>query len=56
MWGTRQTVFKTFSQVTSDGLGLNDKPDYFGIKAIATVLKKDTAVYMVNETKENVED
>ena len=53
--GARQTVYKTFSQVITEGLGLGDKPDYFGVKAMATVIKKDTAVYMVNE-KEKLTD
>ncbi len=46
--GNRQTAFKTFSQIISEGLGLSDKPDYFNIKALNTFIKKDTAVYMVN--------
>ncbi len=49
--GNRQMAFKTFSQMISEGLGLNDKPDYFSIKAMATLIKKDTAVYMVNKKK-----
>ncbi len=38
---------KTLSQIISEGLGLGDKPDYFSVKAITTLIKKDTAVYMV---------
>jgi hypothetical protein len=49
--GNRQTAFKTFSQVISEGLGLGDKPDYVNVKAMSTVIKKDTAVYMVNRKK-----
>jgi hypothetical protein len=41
---------KTFSQVIAEGLGLNDKPDYFNVKAMSTMIKKDTAVYMVTMT------
>ncbi len=52
--GTRQTAFKTLSQVISEGLGLGDKPDYVSIKAMATLLKKENAVYMVNSKKENI--
>ena len=48
----RQTPFKTFSQIISEGLGLGDKPDYVSVKAMATVMKKETAVYMVNITRE----
>lgn len=40
---------KTLSQIVTDGLGLNDKPDYFSVKAMATVIKKDSAVYMVRK-------
>ncbi|CAF3669774.1 unnamed protein product [Rotaria sp. Silwood1] len=45
--GNQQAPFKTFSQITAEGLGLNDKPDYINVKAIITVIKKDTAVYMM---------
>ena len=41
---------KTLSQIISEGLGLGDKPDYVSVKAMTTVLKKDTAVYMVSPT------
>lgn len=41
---------KTLSQIISEGLGLGDKPDYVSVKAMTTVIKKDTAVYMVSET------
>lgn len=44
----RQTAMKTLSQIISEGLGLGDKPDYVSVKAMSTVMKKDTAVYMVN--------
>jgi hypothetical protein len=47
--GNRQTPFKTLSQIISEGLGLGDKPDYINVKAISTLIKKDTAVYMVNK-------
>jgi replication factor A1 len=51
--GNRQTAFKTFSQIIAEGLGLGDKPDYVNVKAMSTVIKKDTAVYMVNRNVEN---
>jgi hypothetical protein len=38
---------KTLSQIITDGIGLGDKPDYVSVKAMTTVIKKDTAVYMV---------
>ncbi len=38
---------KTLSQIISEGLGLNDKPDYVSVKAMTTIIKKDTIVYMV---------
>jgi replication factor A1 len=47
--GNRQNPFKTFSQIISEGLGLGDKPDYVNVKAMTTIIKKDTAVYMVNK-------
>jgi len=43
----RQTAMKTFSQIVAEGLGLGDKPDYVSVKAMTTVIKKDTAVYMM---------
>jgi len=49
--GTRQNPFKTLGQIISEGLGLNDKPDYVNVKAISTLIKKDTAVYMVKKEK-----
>ncbi|UJR08912.1 hypothetical protein I4U23_013166 [Adineta vaga] len=45
--GNRQTPFKTFSQIITEGLGLSDKPDYINVKALATIIKKDSAVYMM---------
>jgi hypothetical protein len=54
--GNRQTAFKTFSQVISESLGLGDKPDYVNVKAMSTVIKKDTAVYMVNRKKKRNKD
>lgn len=48
----RQTPFKTLSQIISEGLGLGDKPDYVSVKGMATLVKKDTAVYMVNTMRE----
>lgn len=54
--GTRQTAFKTLSQVISEGLGLGDKPDYVSIKAMATLLKKENAVYMVNSKKKKIQN
>ncbi|UJR37326.1 hypothetical protein I4U23_030034 [Adineta vaga] len=45
--GNRQTPMKTLSQIISEGLGLGDKPDYVSVKAINTLIKKDTAVYMM---------
>ena len=44
---TRQTPFKTLAQIISEGLGLGDKPDYVSVKAMSTVIKKDSAVYMM---------
>jgi hypothetical protein len=38
---------KTLSQISSEGLGLSDKPDYISVKAMITSIKKDTVVYMV---------
>ena len=38
---------KTFSQIIAEGIGLGDKPDYVSVKALTTLIKKDTAVYMV---------
>jgi len=40
---------KTLSQIISEGLGLGDKPDYVSVKAMSTLIKKDTAVYMVKK-------
>ncbi|CAF4765905.1 unnamed protein product [Rotaria sp. Silwood1] len=45
--GNRQTVIKTLSQIVAEGLGLGDKPDYVSVKAITTIIKKDTAIYMM---------
>ncbi|CAF1246914.1 unnamed protein product [Rotaria sordida] len=45
--GNQQVPFKTLSQINTEGLGLNDKPDYINIKATTTLIKKDTAVYMM---------
>ncbi|CAF0927115.1 unnamed protein product [Adineta ricciae] len=45
--GSRQTPIKTLSQIISEGLGLGDKPDYISVKAMTTLIKKDTAVYMM---------
>ena len=45
-----QAAMKTLSQIISEGLGLGDKPDYVSVKAMTTVIKKDTAVYMVSPT------
>lgn len=39
---------KTLAQIIVEGLGLGDKPDYVSVKAMSTVIKKDTAVYMVS--------
>jgi len=41
---------KTLSQIISEGLGLGDKPDYVSVKAMSTLIKKDTAVYMVKKS------
>ncbi len=38
---------KTLSQIIAEGLGLSDKPDYISVKALCTLIKRDTAVYMV---------
>ena len=38
---------KTLAQIIAEGLGLNDKPDYVSVKALTTLIKKETAVYMV---------
>jgi len=43
----RQTTFKTLSQIIAEGLGLGDKPDYVGVKALCTLIKKETVVYMM---------
>lgn len=40
---------KTFSQITAEGLGLSDKPDYVSVKALTTLIKKENMVYMVNK-------
>lgn len=40
---------KTLSQITSEGLGLGDKADYINVKAVATIIKKDSVVYMVRK-------
>ena len=45
--GNQQDSFKTLSQINADGLDLNNKPDYFNIKAIVTYIRKETIVYMV---------
>ncbi|CAM4870960.1 unnamed protein product [Rotaria socialis] len=45
--GNRPTVMKTLSQVITEGIGLGDKPDYVSVKAVITIIKKDTAVYMM---------
>ena len=45
-----KAAMKTLSQIISEGLGLGDKPDYVSVKAMTTVIKKDTAVYMVSTT------
>ena len=45
---------KTLSQIISEGLGLGDKPDYISVKAMTTLIKKDTAVYMVKLFQENI--
>ncbi|CAF2246060.1 unnamed protein product [Rotaria magnacalcarata] len=45
--GNRPTVMKTLSQVIADGIGLGDKPDYVSVKAVVTLIKKDSAVYMM---------
>jgi hypothetical protein len=46
------SAFKTFSQIFAEGLGLGDEPDYPNVKAMSTLIKKDTAVFMVNKEKE----
>ncbi len=38
---------KTLAQIISEGLGLGDKPDYVSVKALSTLIKKETAVYTV---------
>ncbi|CAF0967358.1 unnamed protein product [Adineta ricciae] len=43
----RQALFKTLAQITAEGLGLGDKPDYINVKALLTIIKKDSAVYMM---------
>jgi len=52
--GNRQAPFKTFAQIVADGIGLSDKPDYVNVKAMSTLIKKDTAVYMVNKKSSRV--
>lgn len=44
---SRQASFKTLGQIVLEGLGLGDKPDYVNVKALTTIIKKDSAVYMV---------
>jgi hypothetical protein len=52
--GNRQAPFKTFSQIIADGIGSSDKPDYVNVKAMSTLIKKDTAVYMVSKKRSRV--
>ena len=48
----RQAPFKTLAQIIAEGLGLGDKPDYINVKALLTIIKKDSAVYMVISREE----
>ncbi|CAF1163449.1 unnamed protein product [Adineta ricciae] len=43
----RQAPFKTLAQIIAEGLGRGDKPDYINVKALLTIIKKDSAVYMM---------
>jgi len=45
--GNRPATFKTLAQIVAEGLGLGDKPDYVSVKAMSTLVKKETAVYMM---------
>ncbi|CAF1562798.1 unnamed protein product [Rotaria magnacalcarata] len=45
--GNQQAPFKTLAQITAEGIGLNDKPDYINVKCIITLIKKDSVVYMM---------
>ncbi|CAF1157972.1 unnamed protein product [Rotaria sordida] len=42
-----KSAFKTFSQIIAEGLGLDDEPDYVNVKAMSTLIKKDTVAYML---------
>lgn len=52
----RSAPTKTLSQIISEGLGLGDKADYMNVKAVATVIKKDSVVYMVRKKSKDIRE
>lgn len=44
--GNMSGQWKTFAQVTSEQLGMGDKPDYYVTKATVVMLRKENCMYM----------